>query len=117
MATATTSFPGTYLRVPPKNGVRNALFSRSVVSNGVNSRKPNSLNSLKLSRNSFNVCLHTSFGHYRKSSKSGAFIVRCNAAAGKVSLYYNSPVSNCYLLHTMFYAQHIFYLIALLGEI
>lgn len=79
MATATTSFPGAYLRVPPKNGVRSALFSQPICSFNLNLKKPNSLKSVKLSRNSSNVILHNSS---KKNSRFGSFVVRCDASGG-----------------------------------
>lgn len=105
MATATTSFPGAYLRVPPKNGVRNALFSQSIVSIARNSRKPKSLKSLKLSTNSFNFGLHKSCG---KGSKSGSFVVRCDAAGGRVRFIKSYLfLSTCYMpiYHFFFYLE------------
>uniref|UniRef100_A0A803LSG5 Clp R domain-containing protein n=1 Tax=Chenopodium quinoa TaxID=63459 RepID=A0A803LSG5_CHEQI len=85
MATATTSFPGAYLRVPPKNGVRNALFSQPILSLRLNSKTPislKSLNSLKFSRNSTNFLLFKNSGQFKKGSKSGSFVVRCDASGG-----------------------------------
>ncbi|XP_021770041.1 chaperone protein ClpB3, chloroplastic-like [Chenopodium quinoa] len=85
MATATTSFPGSYLRVPPKNGVRNALFSQPILSLRLNSKTPislKSLNSLKFSRNSTNFLLFKNSGQFKKNSKSGSFVVRCDASGG-----------------------------------
>ncbi|KAL2898655.1 Chaperone protein ClpB3 chloroplastic, partial [Bienertia sinuspersici] len=76
MATATTSFPGAYLRVPPKDGVRNALFSQPLISIGL--KKPNSLISLKSTTNS-----RPSNAFLFKSSRSSAsFLVRCDASGG-----------------------------------
>lgn len=78
MATATASFPGAYLRVPPSNGVRNALFSQQpIISLGIKKTPSSlkSLNSLKFSRNS-------SSWQFKKNLKTGSFVVRCDASGG-----------------------------------
>lgn len=85
---ATTSFPGTHLRLAPaKSGVRNALFSQPIISLGLNSRpssvKP--LKSLKSGKYSSNVSLYRSSGGSRKSSRSGSFVVRCETSTGRIT--------------------------------
>ncbi|KNA16368.1 hypothetical protein SOVF_089630 [Spinacia oleracea] len=82
MATATTSFLGAYLRVPPNNGVRNALFSQPFLSLRIKSKRTKSLNSLKFTGDSSKILLFKCSRPFEKGLKSGSFVVRCDAAGG-----------------------------------